>query len=154
LFNRFWAVVAHGESDHLPVFVKFVEASYVNTVKGVVERDETSQTEGFSAVYAVSAGGISSAVQRARKELICQAVAEDADMVEVQLKTQFADSMAAVPTECRSLVPLTASADFRNKKKNYFRVLENVVSTRERESAMKPRVSPDFNGDRATIDVG
>ena len=112
-FNRFWAVVAHGESDQLSVFVKFVEASYVDTVKGVVERDGTSRTEGFHAVYAVSAGGVSSAVQRARKELICQAVAEDADMVEVQLKTQFADSMAAVPTECRSLVPLTASADFR-----------------------------------------
>ena len=27
------------------------------------------------------------------------------------------------------------------------------MSTRVRESAMKPRVSPDFNGDRATIDV-
>jgi hypothetical protein len=43
-FNRFWAVVAHGESDQLSVFGKFIEASYVDTVKGVVERDEFSQT--------------------------------------------------------------------------------------------------------------
>ena len=47
----------------------------------------------------------------------------------------------------------TPNSFCRLSEKHYFSVLENVVSTRVRESAMKPRVSPDFNGDRATIDV-
>ena len=125
-------------------FISFVEAAYIPVIKKVVETMKEPLHvvgEGFEAAYPVEILGADAETQRARKDLLKNALPEDADKLDVRLQMKFAESVEKVPLELRGLIPADAGEKFR--RKYYFDELAVIIRERSKNVRVPVHVRAD-----------